>query len=110
MAVTYSQKVVQNLKPQWYLDLSSKEKLKLQADLKTTHNTFWQEKPKNVSLGQIVICDTPSSTLTKGKNYKVLGYHCTLVSTIYYSKWNEFITIKNDYGFTVKVNLNNFSH
>ena len=61
-----------------------------------------------------VVCDKPTSTLTKGKKYQVLGHFCYLNRKQFddqdhWWQWDQFITIKNDEGWTVKVNLINFT-
>lgn len=51
--------------------------------------------------------------LTIGKKYRIRGYFKYLntygSSGSKYLRWDEFITIKNDGGWTVKVNLNRFN-
>lgn len=104
----YSQKIIQDLKPQWYLDLSKSEKLKEQSDLKERHNELWNNKPTLLRSGTILKSKITNNSLTKDKSYIVRGHFCTLVTTIYDSNWNQFVIIKNDGGWTVKMNLNNF--
>lgn len=64
------------------------------------------EKPAPVNW---VICNSPTSSLTKGKKYRVRGqfsYKNTYGSKgEKYQQWDTFIIIKNDYDYTVKVNL-----
>ena len=104
----YSQKTIQNLKPDWYLQMSNSEPLKEQERLKTERADMWNDKPISFSSGTKLIAKDTRKSITKGKEYKVIGYFATLVTTIYYSQWHEFVTFKNDNGFTVKMNLNNF--
>lgn len=104
----YSKKTIQNLKPEWYLRLSKSEKLNEQKRLKEEADSLWNEKPKKIPYGTKLIAINSSKSITEGQEYKVIGYFATLVTTIYCSKWNEFVTLKNDYGWTVKMNLNNF--
>lgn len=105
----YSKKTIQNLKPDWYSNLSKKEKLEIQNEMKKNIDEMWLNKPNLISRGTYLVSknDKPSS-LTKGKKYCVLNHFCTLVTTIYYSEWKQFITLKNDNGYTVKMNLQNF--
>ena len=104
----YYQKTIQDLKPDWYLQMSKSEKLKEQERLKTERAEMWDEKPKSISSGTILTAKATRKSITQGKTYKVMGYFATLVTTIYYSQWHEFVTLKNDDGWTVKMNLNNF--
>ena len=52
-------------------------------------------------------------TVTKGKKYEVRNYFRYLNhygdKGERYPKWDEFITIKNDEGWTVKMNLSGFT-
>lgn len=104
----YSQKIIQNLKPNWYVALSTTEKLKWQADMKEEHKIALENKPNALRTGQTIIAKERTQSVTAGKEYKVIGHFCTLVTTIYGSKWNQFVTLKNDVGYTVKMNLKNF--
>lgn len=105
----YSQKIIQNLKPDWYIALNKNEKLFEQENLKKRHKEAWNNKPALLNCGTVVVAKETVKSITKGKGYKIKGHFCTLVSTIYSSEWNQFITLKNDYGFTVKMNINNFT-
>lgn len=104
----YSQKTIQNLKPEWYLQMSKSEKIKEQERLKQERAEMWNEKPKSLSYGTKLIAKSTRKSITQGKSYKVIDFSATLVTTIYYSQWHEFVTLKNDDGLTVKMNLNNF--
>ena len=104
----YNQKTIQNLKPEWYLSLSTKEKLKAQEQLKDERTEMWADKPKHIKTGTRLIAKETVKTITKGRKYNVKGYFATLVTTIYYSQWHEFVTLKNDNGYTVKMNLRKF--
>lgn len=104
----YSQKTIQNLKPDWYLKMSKSEKLKEQERLKQERSEMWDKKPKLLSSGIKLIAKYTRKNITQGETYKVIGYYATLITTIYYSQWHEFVTLKNDNGWTVKMNLNNF--
>jgi hypothetical protein len=104
----YSQKTIQDLKPDWYLQMSKSEKLKEQERLKQERTEMWNEKPKSLACGVKLVAKYTRKSITQGKTYKVMGYFATLVTTIYYSQWHEFVTLKNDDGWTVKMNLNNF--
>ena len=71
------------------------------------------ENPPEAITGWVErIADYGNRTVTKGKKYQVRNYF-RYINT-YGSKgekfpmWDEFITIKNDYGFTVKMNLMGF--
>ena len=104
----YSQKIIQNLKPSWYLALGKNAKLKEQRDLKRRHKEAWNNKPEQISSATKIIANSSIDSVTKGKIYLVQNHFCTLISTIYDTNWNQFITIKNDSGYTVKMNLNKF--
>lgn len=56
--------------------------------------------------------DYGNRTVTKGKKYKVRNYFRYLnhygTKGERYCMWDEFITIKNDEGWTVKMNLRGF--
>ena len=106
--MSYSQKTIQNLKPEWYLKLSKKEKIKRQDELIKLRRELWEKKPDKIPYKTIVTSKKTTPSVTKGKKYTVRGYFATLVTTIYESSWNEFITLKNDNGYTVKMNLRNF--
>jgi len=105
----YSQKTIQNLKPDWYLQLSKKEKIKEQEMLKSQRSEMWNEKPTPIKSGTKLVAKETRKSITKDKSYVVIGYFATLVTTIYCSQWHEFVTIKNDNGYSVKMNLNNFN-
>lgn len=69
--------------------------------------------PDGVKTGSMVECiGKGTASITKGKKYRVRGCFKYLNSygsgkgKFYY--WDVFITIKNDNGWTIKVNLNNF--
>jgi len=104
----YSQKTIQNLKPDWYLQMNTNEKIAEQKRLETERTEMWNNKPKSLCFGTKLIAKSTRKSITQGRTYKVMGYFATLVTTIYYSQWNEFVTLKNDNGWTVKMNLNNF--
>ena len=106
----YSRKIIQTLKPGWYLSLSKSDKLKEQADLNQRHKEEWDKKPVLLKAGTLIKAKESGNSLTKGKSYRVQGHFCTLISTIYDSNWNQFVTFKNDYGFTVKMNLRKFEY
>jgi len=69
---------------------------------------MWNQKPKPLYAGTKLVSKYTIKNITKGKSYTVIGYFATLVTTIYYSQWHEFVTLKNNDGWTVKMNLNNF--
>ena len=104
----YSQKTIQNLKPEWYMVLGTKDKLKEQNRLKEERSQQWLNKPKPIKRGTIVIAKETTQSVTKDKEYKVMGYFATLVTTIYSSEWKEFITLKNKFGYTVKMSCRKF--
>lgn len=71
-------------------------------------------KPDPVKSGTIVTFRSGACfTLTKGRKYTVLGHFCYL--NTYgarggrYAQWDEFYTLKNDIGYTIKVSARNFS-
>ncbi len=104
----YSEKTIQNLKPDWYLSLSKKEKLDRQEKLKELRNEMWENKPIPIKIGTVLIAKKSVKSITEGKGYVVRGYFATLITTIYYSEWQEFVILKNNEGWTVKMNVNNF--
>jgi len=105
----YSQKTIQNLKPGWYLNLSRKEKLAEQERLKKERAKMWSNKPEALRIGTKIIAKRTTKSITQGKTYTIRGYFATLVTTIYYSEWHEFVIMKNNSGWTVKMNLKNFN-
>lgn len=107
MKTTYSQKTIQNLKPEWYIVLGTKEKLKIQSDLVEDRKRMLENKPSPLLSNMILAKETNNST-TKGNTYKVLNHFCTLVCTIYNCEWHQFVTLKNKYGHIVKMNLRKF--
>lgn len=73
-----------------------------------------KREPKRVKRGDTIICNEASATLTKNVKYHVLGYHTyckkrSLGGGDFYFYWYEFVTLKNNYNYIVKVNLKNFS-
>jgi hypothetical protein len=77
-----------------------------------SHNEVQKQKPKVMS-GE-VCCNIPTATLTKGKRYRIRGHFCflnkmNLGDGDFCWVWDEFITIKNDDGYTVKVNTSRFT-
>lgn len=73
-----------------------------------------KQEPNRVKRRDVIICNEASETLTKGRKYSVLGYHTyckkrSLGGGDFYFYWYEFVTIKNNYDYTIKVNLKNFS-
>lgn len=108
--MSYSQKIIQTLKPEWYLSLSKTEKIKQQNDLKERHKSEYNKKPELLKSGTILIAKQTTNSITKNNKYKLINHFCTLISTIYDSEWNHFVTIKNDNGYTVKMNLRNFDY
>ena len=83
---------------------------KYRQELQQEEKEAKENKPNLLPYKTIV---TPKNdkvrNFTFGKNYKIQGHFCTLVSTIYGSNWNQFITLKNDDNWTVKVSLNKFN-
>lgn len=106
----YSHKIIQTLKPDWYLKLSKNEKLEQQKILNERHANEWKKKPKLLSSGCFITSNETFGGITKGRRYKVKNHFCYLVTTICDSRWNQFVTVKNDMGYTVKVNLKKFNN
>ncbi len=106
----YSKKTIQNLKPSWYLELPSGEKKQLQFLLNETKDKMWGEKPKTLNSGAVLTAKASVKSITSGNKYRMINYFATLVTTIYSSEWHEFVTLKNDNGYTVKMNLNRFDY
>jgi len=104
----YSQKIIQNLKPEWYMQLSTKEKIAKQKEIQQLHKELWNDKPKPIPRYSNIKAKHTVKNITEGKEYEVINYFATLVSTVYFPQWNEFITLKNDKGYIVKMNLDNF--
>ena len=57
-----------------------------------------------VSSGDLVWCNIPSSTTTRGNSYIVRNVFAYRNHYSYGWQWDYFITIKNDTGYTIKVN------
>jgi hypothetical protein len=53
--MSYSQKIIQNLKPSWYLELPKNEKLKEQEFLKQRHKEAWDNKPTFLKSGTVLV-------------------------------------------------------
>jgi hypothetical protein len=104
----YSQKTIKDLEPVFYSQMSKADKRKEKEKMKKERDEMWNEKPESLPSGTKLTAKSTIKNITEGKSYQVINYFATLVTTIYYSKWNEFVTLKNDYGWTVKMNLNNF--
>lgn len=107
--VMYSQKTIQDLKPEWYMILSSKDKLKIQEELRKERAEKWGNKPPKIKSGTKVTAKKTTDSITEGREYTVISHFATLVTTIYSSEWRQFITFKNKYGWTVKMNLRKFN-
>jgi hypothetical protein len=73
--------------------------------------------PIELRIGSTIVCKHPSETTTKGKKYRVMSCFNYLNKyggsgsgrEVYYC-YDTFVTLKNDYGFTVKMNLSNFDY
>lgn len=87
---------------------------------KGNYNAFHEDKkqmlknpPAGVNSSSWVQCISKSSTTTIGKKYMVRNYFRYLnhygSPGDKFCMWDEFITIKNDNGFTVKMNLRKFN-
>lgn len=72
---------------------------------------MFADKPECIE-GKMVQCTIATGSLTKGKQYRVRGHFCYLNSYGEKGKkfmmWDQFITIKNDDGYTIKVNRYKF--
>lgn len=71
-----------------------------------------KNKPEPIREGYKLLCKTGTGTISVNRYYEVRGHFCYLNT---YGPtgskeviWDEFVTIKNDFGYTIKVNLNNF--
>jgi len=98
----YSAKIINNLQPS---GVTKKEK----AAMRQGHKEAWNNKPPAIHPGTKLIAITGTGTITKGRTYSSRNHFCSLVTTIYGSQWHQFVTIKNNRGWTVKVNLNKFT-
>jgi hypothetical protein len=78
----------------------------LQIRTRNSRGTKLPPKPKEIRQGEMLVCQSPSPTMTGGRPYKVMNHFAYLNSSMNY--WDEFLIIKNDNGYTVKVNLNRF--
>lgn len=104
----YSYKTINDLKPHWYLNMSTKEKSNYNKSLSEDRAFKAANKPVIYKKGTLVISKETKKSITEGREYKILGHFATLVSTIYSSEWRQFITFKSDQGWTVKMNITNF--
>jgi hypothetical protein len=102
----YNQKSVLNLKQDWYLALPRRDKQMHQVFLQNDRIEQWKNKP--IERTGYLTCKTETLSITKGKKYLIINHFCTLINTIYGSTWHSFVTIKNDYCYTIKVNINKF--
>lgn len=80
-------------------------------NFKQEKNLLLKNPPKEV-VGWVERVSDYGKTVTKGKKYKVINYFRYLNhygdKGQRYVMWDEFITIKNDGGWTVKMNLRGF--
>ncbi len=71
-----------------------------------------QEETFKRLTGTFLVCKKPSDTLTKGKKYYVKGHFRYKKGygkgKERYYQFYEFVTVKNDSGWTVKVNIERF--
>jgi len=104
----YSQKIIRDLKPDWYLQLSSKQKKAENRRMEQDHSLAWKNKPNQIPSGTKIIAKESCNSLTKGNVYIVKKCFSTLVTTIYFTEWHHFVTLKNKYGWTVKMNIRKF--
>ena len=77
-----------------------------------SHNQV--SKDRSLRVSGMVICNFPTGSLTKDKQYSIRGHFCylnriNLGERDFCWQWDQFITIKNDEGWTVKVRLSRFS-
>lgn len=63
-----------------------------------------------VSKGDLVWCNIPSKTTTRGNTYEVRNVFAYRNHYSHGWQWDYFITIKNDYGYTIKVNAIGYRH
>ncbi len=105
---TYSRKRIDSLTPQWWKDLPKEEKQESRALVNEEAKRMWENRPKEIGRGITIQAKESKRSVTKGCKYKVQGHFCTLVTTIHGSLWHQFVTFKNDHGWTVKMNLNGF--
>ena len=84
------------------MDFNEEKKYMLKNPPKGVSPNSWVERTANYG----------NRTVTKGKKYKVRNYfrylNCYGAKGNRYCMWDEFITIKNDEGWTVKMNLRGF--
>jgi hypothetical protein len=104
----YNQKIISNLQPEWYYNSSKSERKEIRDTMHKNHKEEWENKPDSIPIGTKIVAKKTTRNITQGRSYKVLGHFCTLITTIYYSNWNQFVTLKNDNGWTVKMNFNHF--
>jgi len=98
----YSNKIICNLQA------GIPDYRKAKKEMRSEHNRQLSNKSKPIPSGTKLKSKETTNSLTKNKEYVLLDHFCTLVSTVYYSEWYQFVTLKNDYGWTVKVNLKKF--
>lgn len=75
-----------------------------------TYKEMKKNSPEKIKNGTKVVCLRPGTAkLTKAKAYKVLGHHCYL-NKIGKNEWtwDEFYTLKNDNGYTIKTSKRRF--
>jgi hypothetical protein len=83
-------------------------KLAVQAEMRARHNKEWEKKPALLPTGTLLISKVSTRSISKGRAYRVRGHFCTLVTTMDLSTWNQFVTIRADNGWTVKMSLSKF--
>jgi hypothetical protein len=58
--------------------------------------------------GDLVWCNVASKTTERGNSYYIRNIFAYRNKYSYGWRWDYFVTIKNDYGYTVKMNANKF--
>ena len=106
---TYRQKIINDKKPQWFRESSKTERKRLTREMLDGHKKAWGEKPEPLPNNTLLVCINPTSTMTKDKSYKVRNWFASLVTTLYGSEWHQHVTITNDSGTPIKVNINKFA-
>jgi len=88
----------------------------LRNSIKRPFQTEGAAKPAPLLRGTKLICWSTDKTgdfngpktITENSIYTVINHFSYVVERGLYIKWNQFVTIENDEGKIIKVNLNRF--
>lgn len=66
-----------------------------------------EPRPTALAIGtKLTFIGGGNASLTVGRRYFIIGHFCYYFGK--YDYWQQFVTLKNDNNWTIKVNLNKF--